>query len=71
MKKEESITSLYETVSDNVMKCEKPLLEVKDAIENSTIIKNQTKKVLLARIETIFTEANAIVDKIGSLGKVK
>jgi hypothetical protein len=67
----ETITDLYETVSNNFRKCNDPLLEVKNAIENSNLIKKPTKKVLLARIETIFTEANAIVDKIGSMGKVK
>ena len=67
----ETITNLYETVATQLAYCEPHLLSARKIIEETDLIKKPTKKVLLSRIETIFTEANAIVDKIGSMGKVK
>lgn len=64
-------TDLYASVATQFAYCEPHLLSARKTIEETDLIKNTTKKVLLSRIETIFTEANAIVQKIGLLGKVK
>lgn len=64
-------TNLYESVATQFAYCEPHLLSARKIIEETNLIKKPTKKELLAKIETIFTEANAIVDKIGQLGKVK
>ena len=68
--KPETITELYETVVENIMKCETPLLEIKTSIEGSELLKTSVKNSILSKIQTIFDEANAITDKIGRLGKV-
>ena len=64
-------TNLYESVATQFAYCEPHLLSARKIIEETDLIKKPTKKVLLARIETIFAEANGIVQKIGQLGKVK
>ena len=67
----EDFTNLYESVATQFAYCEPHLLSARKIIEETDLIKKPTKKVLLARIETIFAEANGIVQKIGQLGKVK
>lgn len=67
----EDFTNLYESVATQFAYCEPHLLSARKIIEDTDLIKKPTKKVLLARIETIFAEANGIVQKIGQLGKVK
>ena len=64
-------TNLYESVATQIASCEPHLLSARKIIEETDLIKKPTKKVLLARIETIFAEANGIVRKIGEIGKVK
>ena len=64
-------TNLYESVATQFAYCEPHLLSARKIIEETDLIKKPTKKVLLARIETIFAEANGIVRKIGEIGKVK
>ena len=64
-------TNLYESVTTQLASCDPHLQNAKKLIEDTDLIKQQTKKVLLMRIETIFTEANWIIKKIGQLGKVK
>ena len=64
-------TNLYESVATQFAHCEPHLLSARKIIEETDLIKKPTKKVLLARIETIFAEANGIVQKIGQMGKVK
>ena len=66
-----NFTNLYESVATQFAYCEPHLLSARKIIEETNLIKKPTKKELLAKIETIFTEANAIVYKIGQLGKVK
>lgn len=67
----EDFTNLYESVATQFAYCEPHLLSARKLIDETDLIKKPTKKVLLARIETIFSEANGIVQKIGQLGKVK
>lgn len=67
----EDFTNLYEAVATQLAYCEPHLLSARKIIEETDLIKKPTKKVLLSRIEAIFNEANALVDKIGSIGKVK
>jgi hypothetical protein len=67
----EDFTNLYESVATQFAYCEPHLLSARKIIEETDLIKKPTKKVLLARIETIFAEANGIVQKIGQMGKVK
>lgn len=67
----EDFTNLYESVATQFAYCEPHLLSARKIIEETDLIKKPTKKVLLARIETIFAEANGIVQKIGQIGKVK
>lgn len=64
-------TNLYDSVATQFSNCEPHLLSARKIIEETDLIKKPTKKVLLARIETIFAEANGIVQKIGEMGKVK
>ena len=64
-------THMYDSVAEQFAYCEPHLLSAKKIIEETDLIKKPTKKVLLARLETIFAEANGIVEKIGQLGKVK
>lgn len=64
-------TNLYESVATQFAYCEPHLLSARKIIDETDLIKKPTKKVLLARIETIFAEANGIVQKIGQIGKVK
>lgn len=64
-------TNLYQAVATQFAYCEPHLLSARKIIEETDLIKKPTKKVLLSRIETIFAEANGIVQKIGQLGKVK
>lgn len=67
----EDFTNLYESVATQFAYCEPHLLSARKIIEETDLIKKPTKKMLLARIETIFAEANGIVQKIGQIGKVK
>jgi hypothetical protein len=67
----EDFTNLYESVATQFAYCEPHLLSARKIIEETDLIKKPTKKVLLSRIETIFAEANGIVQKIGQMGKVK
>ena len=67
----EDFTNLYESVATQFAYCEPHLLSASKIIDETDLIKKPTKKVLLARIETIFAEANGVVQKIGQLGKVK
>jgi hypothetical protein len=67
----EDFTNLYESVATQFAYCEPHLLSARKIIEETDLIKKPTKKVLLARIDTIFAEANGIVQKIGQMGKVK
>ena len=64
-------TELYQSIANLFGKCEPHLIEAKTLIENTTGIKTQTKKSLMAKIDNIFSEMNAIMDKIGKMGKVK
>lgn len=65
------ITELYESVASQFANCDSYLMNVKTAIEGTSLIKKPAKKALLEKLKTIFAEANAIVDKIGSMGKVR
>ena len=67
----EDFTNLYESVATRFAHCDPYLLSVRKIIAETDLIKKPTKKVLLARLETIFAEANGIVEKIGQMGKVK
>ena len=67
----EKFTDLYQNVSISLFKCEPFLLAAKAEIANTELLKPNSKKSLVMRIQTIFDEANAIVEKIGQLGKVK
>ena len=64
-------TDLYGSIAIQFAECEPHLLSARKAIECTRLIKKSTKKALLARIETIFGEANGILQKIGQIGKVK
>lgn len=64
-------TELYQSISNLLWRCEPSLIAAKTLIENTTGIKTQTKKSLMTKIDNIFSEMNAIVDKIGKMGKVK
>jgi hypothetical protein len=71
MENNTQFTDLFQKISDLLCTCEKPLLEVKELIESTDLIKKPTKKLLLSRIQTIFIESNAIVEKMGTMGKVR
>lgn len=64
-------TDLYNSIATQFAYCEPHLLSARKIIEETDLIKKPSKKVLLARLETIFAEANGIVQKIGQMGKVK
>ena len=64
-------TELYQSISNILWKCEPSLIDAKTLIENTTGIKTQTKKSLMTKIDNIFSEMNAVMDKIGKMGKVK
>lgn len=70
-KRDEAYTDLFQSIADDFAKCETPLLSAKERIEQTDLIKKPTKRLLLARLEVIFNEANGIVQKLGQLGKVK
>lgn len=64
-------TNLFEDVVELLSQNESNLLKVRKLIEDTDIVKKPTKKVLLGRIDNIFAESNAIVEKLGALGRVK
>ena len=64
-------TELYQSISTLFGKCEPSLIDAKTLIENTKGIKSPTKKSLMAKLESIFSDLNFIVDKIGNMGKVK
>lgn len=64
-------TNLFEDVVELLSQNESKLLKVRKLIEDTDIVKKPTKKVLLGRIDNIFAESNAIVEKLGALGRVK
>lgn len=64
-------TDFYNSIATQFAYCEPHLLSARKIIEETDLIKKPSKKVLLARLETIFAEANGIVQKIGQMGKVK
>ena len=64
-------TNLFEDVVELLSQNESKLLKVRKLIEDTDIVKKPTKKVLLVRIDNIFAESNAIVEKLGALGRVK
>ena len=66
----ERFTDLYQVVANNLLRCEPFLLTAKLTIDETDLLKPNTKKALLERIKNIFTESNTIVAKIGQLGKV-
>jgi hypothetical protein len=67
----EAYTDMFQSVANEFAKCEPHLLAAKETIEKSDLIKKTSKRLLLARLEVIFTEANGIIQKLGQLGKVK
>lgn len=62
---------LYEEVAVNLVASEPNLLKVKAAIENTPVIKKATKKTLLSQVQGIFDASNAILEKLGELGRVR
>ncbi len=64
-------TNLFQDVVELLSQNESKLLKVRKLIEDTDIVKKPTKKVLLGRIDNIFAESNAIVEKLGALGRVK
>jgi hypothetical protein len=64
-------TYFFEDVVELLGQNGNKLLKVKKLIEDTELVKKPTKKVLLGRIDNIFAESNAIVQKLGALGKVK
>lgn len=65
------IADLYQNVGDGFSKCEPILMNIKEAIESSTVLKKTTRNELLTSIRAIFEEANKVLDTIGDLGKLK
>ena len=64
-------TYLFEDVVELLSQNVNKLLKVKKLIADTDLVKKPTKKVLLGRIDTIFAESNAIVEKLAALGRVK
>ena len=64
-------THLFEDVVELLAQNENNLRRVKQLIADTDLVKKPTKKVLLGRIDTIFAESNAIVEKLAALGRVK
>lgn len=64
-------TEFFEDVVELLAQNENGLRKVRKLIEDTEFVKKPTKKVLLGRIDTISAEANAIVEKLGALGRVK
>lgn len=64
-------TNLFEDVVELLAQNENNLRRVTQLIADTELVKKPTKKVLLGRINNIFAESNAIVDKLGALGRVK
>ena len=62
---------IFSVAQSSLWKCEPSLIDAKTLIENTTGIKTKTKKSLMTKIDNIFSEMNAIMDKIGKMGKVK
>ena len=61
----------YQTISNNFLKCEAPLMEVVEAINASPCIIKEKKKVLLDKVQKLFKDANSILNELGKLGQVK
>jgi len=64
-------TNFFEEVVDRLTNAKSSILAAKSLIQDTELVKKPTKKVLLGRIDNIFAESNAIVDKLGALGRVK
>lgn len=64
-------TNFYEDVSRKLSKANESLIEAKATIESTELVKKPTKKALLARLDTMLAESDAIWNKIGQMGKVK
>ena len=68
---EKEFAEMFQSLSSVFGGCEPMLFEAKTLIEETECIKKPTKKLLLSHMENIFAEMNAIMDKIGKMGKVK
>lgn len=64
-------TNLFEDVVELLAKNDNNLRKVRQIISDTDLLKKPSKKVLLARIDNIYAEANAIVEKLGVIGGVK
>lgn len=64
-------TELYQTISSLFEKCEPSLIEAKNLIEATHGVKTPTKKLLVTKLDSIFSDMGFIVDKLGKMGKVK
>lgn len=64
-------TELYQSISNILWRCEVSLIDAKTLIDNTHGIKTPTKKSLVTKIDNIFSEMTAIMDKLGKMGKVK
>lgn len=64
-------TNLFEDVVELIGQTQNKMQKVLQIVGNTDLIKKQSKKVLLEKINTIFNESTAIVDKLAKLGKVK
>jgi hypothetical protein len=64
-------TNFFEDVVRQLSKANNSLLEAAEVIENTELVKKPTKKTLLARIDNMLAESDAIWNKLGQLGKVK
>ena len=70
-KSNKRFADFYYAVASNIIKCEPFLIGAKLSIDDTDLLKPNTKKALLKRIKNIFAESNAILTKIGQIGKVK
>ena len=61
----------YQTVSDNLLKCEEPIMNIIEAIKSSPCIVKEQKKPLLEKVQRLFKDSNDILNDLGKLGKVK
>ena len=64
-------TYFFEDVVKNLSQATSRLLEMKDIIDKTTLVKKPTKKQLFGCIDTMLAESDAIWDKLAKLGKVK
>lgn len=64
-------TYFFEDVVKNLSQATSRLLEMKDIIDKTTLVKKPIKKQLLGRIDTMLAESDDIWDKLAKLGKVK